>query len=456
MINYGLILLLNIFNFAVSQFILEFKRDINLNETMTNNEIFTTLAYNDLYTHLKLGTPEKELKVSISFKEKSLVILGSKIKRSNIFNESNSDTYKAISDEIYLIKNQIFNGYISEDLIQLNNLKLKINFFLGEEIYKDSYSFDDEYEPINYSGYLGLGMKSLFNNDLPDSLPTYLYNNYKNEYNIKSPFSIIFDNQNDMECKGKLILSGFPHEYNNSYHKSQYISSNLQYNENNMIDWCLALDNVYYGNDIIDENKKIVFRAELGVIIIAGNFFNYLTDNYFKEYQEKKICNKSNFYLIGESYDYYYCSKEIDIKKFNGINFELKDINFNFSMTNDELFYEYNNKYYFLMISKYYKNQYYFFGSSVMKKYNFVFDVYNRKIGLYNLNITVNNTNDNGNNNKSKRKSFLFIGSIVILSLLIIIVLIYILWIYFKKPRDQRKNELNDDFNYISKGDIIN
>ena len=38
MINYGIILLLNIVNFTISQIILEFKRDINLNETMANND----------------------------------------------------------------------------------------------------------------------------------------------------------------------------------------------------------------------------------------------------------------------------------------------------------------------------------------------------------------------------------------------------------------------------------
>ena len=445
MINDGFILLLNVIFYSNSQIIFEFKRDLNLNETMPDKEIFTTIAYNDLYTYIKLGTPEKELKVSISFEEKSLVILGSKIKRLNVFNESNSDTYKKISDEIYLIKNQIFNGYISEDIIKLNKLSLKIKFFLGEEIYKEKYSFNDEYEPINYAGYLGLAITSLFNGELPDSLPIYLYNNYKDDYNFKLPFSIIFDNLKNKAYKGKLILNGFPHEYNNLYNVKNYISSTIQYNEDNLNDWCLALDNVYYGNNIVDENKKIIFRPEFGIIIVSGTFFNYLTDNYFKEYKKENICNLTTFDLIGYSYNYYYCSKEIDLKKFKEINFELKDINFNFSINYEDLFFEYNNKYYFLMIAKNYKNNNFVFGSILMKKYNFVFDKYNRKIGFYtDLNV-------------KKKKNIWLICSISILSVLIIIVLIFIIWnYYFKIERNLRKNEINDDYNYVSNEDSIN
>ena len=75
--KYGFILLLSVFCFSFSQIIYEFNKDLNLKDNMTNDEIFTQLAYNDLYTYIKIGTPENELKVSISFQEKSLALLGS-------------------------------------------------------------------------------------------------------------------------------------------------------------------------------------------------------------------------------------------------------------------------------------------------------------------------------------------------------------------------------------------
>ena len=483
MYKYGFIFLLNIFYFSFSQIIYEFNKDLDLKDNMTKDEIFTQLAYNDLYTYIKIGTPEKELKVSLSFQEKSLVLLGSQIKRDNIFNESDSRTYKSLS-EVNIIKSQIYNGYISEDVIKLNNFEksLKIQFILGEELYDNSFSFNNEYEPVNFAGYIGLSINSMFRVELPDSLPIYLYNNYKDDYNFKPPFSIIFDKSKDKNSyKGKLILNGYPHEYNNSYKDYKYCPIQLQKNSDNYLDWCIAFDNIYYDDNIIEGVVKILFRPEIGVVIVNGNLFNHLTENYFKEYNEKKICILKSIILIGNEYKYYSCSKEINITKFKNINYELKEVSLNFTLNYEDLFYEYNNVYYFLMLSSLYRTQENVFGSVLMKKYDFVFDRYNSKIGLYKkTNITNNNDedgnkkndekneekNDEKNDEKNEEKNeekkeenksnLVLIISIVILCVLIILVLIYIIWSYLNKPRIQRKNEINDDYNYVADSQKIN
>ena len=427
---------------------------------MTDEEIMTELSYNDLYTYINFGTPQKKLKVTINFHEKSLVLLGLEINRENIFNESNSKTYKSLS-EINIIKSELYNGYISEDVITLNNIEksLKIQFILGKELYEDEDGYFPnvkEYIPIKYVGYIGLSIDSMFRIDFPDSLPIYLYNNYKYEYNFKSQFSIIFDKVKDKNSyKGKLVLNAYPHDYNKDYNEKQYISSRLQKNSDGYLDWCIALDNVYYANNIIDENNKIIFRPEIGIIVINVDLFKYLSDNYFKEYIDKKICKENTLSLLGENFKYYFCSKEIDITKFKDINFELKDINMNFTLNYMDIFYEYNNKYFFLMVSRSYKQEY-IFGSIIMKKYDFVFDKYKSKIGVYNKNINNNDDNEiKEDESRNNIKSYiLLIVFIVILCILIILVIIYIIWSYLNKPRIQRKNELNDD--YIYKSDIIN
>ena len=469
LINYGLILF-NIFYFSTSQIIYEFSSDLDLKENMTDNEIFTALSYNDLYTYLKIGTPPKELKVSISFQEKSLIILGSKIKSRETFNETDSRSYKKISEEINLIKNQLFNGYISEEVIHLNNYNknLKIQFILGEEIYKNSYDFSDEYEPINFSGYIGLAINGLFRQDLPDSLPIYLYNNYKDQYNFKSAFSMIFDSSNDKNHpnKGKLIFNSYPNEYYNiSYYKEQYKSSRLQKNNDNFEDWCIALDSTYYGNTIVEENTKIIFRPEFGIIIIGNEFWKYLINNYFKEYINQKLCNVSTYDLIGDDYNYIYCSNKININEFQKINFELKDMDFNFTLDSKDLFYQFNNKYYFLVATRLYRNLY-IFGSILMKKYDLYFDKYNSNFGVYNRNVIINDddtsdgissdSEDGTDGDENKKNKTVLIILIVVLSLLITIVLIYMVWSHINKPRIQRKNELSDDYNYVPETAKIN
>ena len=125
----------------------------------------------------------------------------------------------------------------------------------------------------------------MFNPELPDSLPIYLFNNYKDNYNFNSPFSIIFDHPNNKNSyKGKLILNGYPHEYNKSFSIKFYNSSRIQKNEDNLNDWCIALDNSYYGDNFVDENTKVIFRPEFGIIVSTGKFFKYLIEQYFKEY----------------------------------------------------------------------------------------------------------------------------------------------------------------------------
>ena len=91
-------LLSNVFFFLISsQIVYEFNRDFELNEKMTEEEIYLKLSYNDIYTYIKIGKQEKQLKVGLSFKDKALVILGSQIKNREVFDETESDSYISFS-----------------------------------------------------------------------------------------------------------------------------------------------------------------------------------------------------------------------------------------------------------------------------------------------------------------------------------------------------------------------
>ena len=131
-----------------SEIIYEFNRDFELNKGMSDEQIYSKLAFNDLYTHVKVGSPEKELKVGINFKYKSLALLGSKIKNRDIFDETSSSSYKSISSA-FAYDNQILSANISEEYIYLNtiNKKEKINFILITDLDEESLE-NNSYEPI--------------------------------------------------------------------------------------------------------------------------------------------------------------------------------------------------------------------------------------------------------------------------------------------------------------------
>ena len=438
--NFIKIFLFTIFFHYLSseQIIYDFKRDFELNKEMTDEQIYLKLAYNDIYTHIKIGTPEKELKVGITFKEKSLTLLGSKINNRDVFDETSSSSYKSLF-ETNGYESQILFANISEEYIKLNNInkKEKIKFVLVTKLDEESL-VANIYEPIFFSGYLGLAIEGVYQQNFPDSLPIYLNENYRNDYN--SAFAIKFDIKQPGNYKGQLIMNGYPHEYDTkNYHKEQYKTTRIQ-SVYNFDTWCLSIDNAYYGKESVIQDNLIIFRIEIGIILAPEKFMKYLSDNYFKNYNDK--CEYKKFKLMSDNYNYYVCSKDIDIKKFENINFELREDNFNFTLTYENLFYEYNNKYYFLIVAGPSSQRDFIIGSALMKNYVFVFDKYKSNIGYYDLSIKVEEID--------KNYFVIYIVVISILSFLIVLVIIYLIWKYCNKPRISRKNVIDDDYNYIS------
>ena len=119
---YKLVILTILFKYLTSsKIIYEFKRDFRLNESLTENDIFLKLSYNDIYTNIKIGTALQELKVGISFKMKSLILLGSNIKKTKdrkTFDETQSSSYHSIERAI-CYQSQMKDANISEEYINL-------------------------------------------------------------------------------------------------------------------------------------------------------------------------------------------------------------------------------------------------------------------------------------------------------------------------------------------------
>ena len=115
-------------------------------------------------------------------------------------------------------------------------------------------------------------------------------------------------------------------------------------------------------------------------------------------------------------------------------------------MTYKELFIEQNNEYIFSIVfdeNSDNKDATWILGKIFMKKYQLVYDLDRKIIGLY---------KENNNKENDEKSNGLFIVSIILIPLLVIIVLaltIVIIYLIAKKRR-QRACELNDDnFDYI-------
>ena len=108
----------------------------------------------------------------------------------------------------------------------------------------------------------------------------------------------------------------------------------------------------------------------------------------------------------------------------------------NFTLNYNDLFYKFENKYYFLIVFYQNKRNYnWIFGSPFFKKYQMIFDKDKKIISIY-------EKDDNHN------ISFAYI-IIFILIVIIIFLVFYIVFYLFKNKRKLRANEIDENFEYL-------
>ena len=108
----------------------------------------------------------------------------------------------------------------------------------------------------------------------------------------------------------------------------------------------------------------------------------------------------------------------------------------NFTLNHEDLFYKFNQRYYFLIVFPNKLNNEIILGTPFLKKYDIIFNMEQGRIGFY---TEIN-------------KSTVFTLTHLIIIILFLIIIGLVLFIYFslcKKKRKLRVNEIEDDFDYI-------
>ena len=178
-------------------------------------------------------------------------------------------------------------------------------------------------------------------------------------------------------------------------------------------------------------NDLIVFNSNSLFIKAPKFFLNYIDTNFFS----KESCQKVliNFTRI----NYFYCDEKFDISKFPDLLFIYDFENqLNFTLSYKELFYKVDNKYIFLIITGTYDWE---FGISFLQKYETIFNQDMKTIGWYD----------------SKENYTISILLIVIIIILIASSIFFVLLIKRNIKRKIRKNEIYDNYEYISDNNKI-
>ena len=414
--NFCFILFLNLKKSTQSYIVYPFKRSTKEIKNYPEN-----LLQNDLEVTIKIGTPSQKVDLNLRSEYYTFFVTSSEVQLSyNTFNENNSKSLIKFSNESSSFSNQDYRRAIkiSESIFinskQINNITL----VLATEL------------RYNESGALGL--KLIYNLDYGDDL-SFIYQ-MKKKANLKNyAFTLKYENDD----YGQLIIGSYPHEYDKEYYENNFIFTRTGEIKKN-IDWIFDFYDIKYDNKIITGIiKKSLIRIEFGLIQAPLKLKKYFNDTFFLNRCKEEYYAKRNIYII-------HCDKNIDITTFKDLSFTLKDINYIFNFNYKDLFIENNDEYIFAIVFGNNvdtpEDSTWILGKPFMKKYQLVFDLDRKIIGLYTKN---NNNNDNNNG----FNIYLFL---LIIAVLIVIGLVIFIVYYFQKTRKKRACELLDDnFDYI-------
>ena len=399
-----------------SYIVYPFKKSTKENKSYPEN-----LLQNDLEITLKIGTPPQSVDLNLRSRIYTFFVTSSQVNLPyKLFNEKESTSLVQISKRETNFTNMEYSkGLKISESIYINDKELKgITLMLGTEL------------AYNECGALGL---RLINSHESSNDLSFIYQ-IKKYANLDS-YTFTLKYKNDEE--GDLIIGAYPHVYDNKFNEKNFFYSKAGSNKNG-VNWVLNFDVIKYNNKSVNVgSKKSLINIEYGLIQAPFKYKNYFKNNFYGDRCSEKFNDKRNVTIV-------HCSSNFDITSFKDLIFELKDIETQFVFTYKDLFIKENNEYIFGIVFDEdvdAKDPTWIFGKPFMKKYELVYDLDRKIIGLY----------KEGNESPSE-KSKVNVVFIILLIILILAVagLSYFIFFYLKKTRKSRAFELNDDnFDYV-------
>ena len=377
------------------------------------------LLQNDLEITIDIGKPAQKVDLNLRSKVYALFVSSSEIGLPYpTYNPKISKTYIQLSKNTSNFERQEFvKGYKIFESFLINKKEINnITLVLATKI------------AYNEAGALGLRL--LKTHEFGGNL-SFIYQMKKAANLDNYAFTLKY---NDDE-NGELIIGSYPHLYDKKYNAQNFYFSRARDIGAN-IDWVIDFDAIRYNNKSISGIiTKCLIQIEFGLILAPFNLKKYFNDNFFLNRCQEQFYNKRNITII-------HCKKNIDITKFKDLSFILKDIDYKFILNYKDLFIEQDDEYIFVIVfdnNTFNKNPHWILGKPFMKKYQLVYDLDRKIIGLYKEN----------NNIEKHENNYIYIFVLIVLIVIIIVLIVYIIY-YNKKPRKSKAFELDDEnFDYI-------
>ena len=401
-----------------------------------SEELIMKYIYKDILVKFIVGDPPQNVDLSACLGEYSTFIVSKNAEgyEGSTFNSNISQTYKALSSSEMFYFQTFSEAIKSKDdfTIESNNIKMNdLIFNLVTDVSRRNFycTYCEELTQPGMVGFLLAQMKNFEENVQDSNFITQLKNK-----NLISTYDFFFDFENN--SNGNIIIGKKPDEY---YDEEKFLEKNFYIMKTSTIsgdlDWSIKFDQIHYSQKKLNHIKPMRLRIEFGLITGYYEWEYMLENEFFSKFYEKKLCTKKNTNELGNYLHYFYCEKSVDLSEFQPFTFTINEVNYNFTLTKDDLFLDIGDKYLFLMtfgISEL------ILGFPFIKKYQMVFNPNTKTIGFY---------LDKINEEKFSYLKKYFVV-IIILSLILIGLLTVSITFFIKKKRNKNKKnatELLDD-----------
>ena len=446
---------------------------LELIKNSSEKSIVDTLSYNLIYTEFNIGENIQTVPSFIEMRTKDFVIKDVFINETTSNMEIKNSNFKFVENNLLksIFKNKYYNSKYSTSY----------------KFVKDCYNYLFEFLPIknlcgNESIYMvkknnindGATVKSIefyitFKKlEYHDLRPAIIGLNYYSEfiYNLKGKseingYDFSFKYTNPLEDKGELIIGDLPYIYDSNNFKENNLRT-AKIIKDPTIKWGINFDifisskkkNTKEYHLQIDENAY--FYIEEFFITGSQKYFDYVEENFFNKYIDRKLCKKyiHNKAYYEENFFHIICNidSENERKKFFEefpiLILNQKEMNYNFTLNSTDLFtiIPDGRRILFNIDFTFHSNKW-ILGKPFFKKYQLFFNSDSNLISYFvspkdlENNVEVNINKGNG------LKIFLIIFLTV---LAFIIGIIFGRALCSKYNRKIRANELEDNYSYIS------
>ena len=391
----------------------------NLPKDATSQQIMEYLIETDIIIDIKVGTSPQIIPMSLSLWNKYIYIT-SNILNIGVYDKDKSSSFNSKNEEPLGDQSYFREGlYCTEIFIFDSDTKIKIentSFILTTQM---------EYPTEYRKGLIGFQMTSYKQEET-------LINQLKSKDIINTYYHFILFEKED---EGIFVIGAPPHEYNpKKFSYNEFRQDNVRQITQS---WELNLINIRYG-DITFEDKIFDLDYRFGLISVGVNMKNEYYNDFFEKRIKSGICEETLF----NNYYIYSCindDKKVKFKELKDFHFFNFYLEFDFVFTYKDLFITFNNRKYFLITYKI-NSITTILGKPFFRKYTIVFNPDNKQIGHY---IKIENE-------MVKHRNYKEIIILIIIIIILIMIIISLFLISFKLyGRKKRKNELNDNYDYI-------